>query len=279
MRESPPALPFLKWVGGKRQLLHAILAAAPREMRTYYEPFVGGAAVFFALSAERRFKQAVLADANDELIRCYQAVRDDVEAVIKQLKRHAYDRDHYYRVRELDPATLAPAARAARLIFLNKTGFNGLYRVNSKGGFNVPFGRYSNPLICDELNLRAVSAVLQRTELLCQDFAATVADATPADFVYLDPPYVPVSRTASFTAYAQGRFLADGQERLATLLRCLGERGVPALLSNSYCATTRNLYKGLPQQKIAARRAVNSDAGGRGDVSELLVQSFAYGAG
>jgi DNA adenine methylase len=268
--------PFLKWAGGKRQLLETILDVVPRKFDTYYEPFVGGGAVFFALAAQRRFERAVLADANHELIVCYEALQKDVDGVIAALRHHRNEHDHYYETRALDPETLSPAARAARLIYLNRCGFNGLYRVNSRGRFNVPFGRYLRPAICDELRLRAAAAALRDVKLACQDFDKTLARAKPGDFVYLDPPYVPVSRTSHFTQYARDDFGPADQERLAATLRKLGERGVRALLSNSDCAVTRELYRGQPYDSVLARRAINSVTSGRGPVGELLVRSFAF---
>jgi DNA adenine methylase len=273
---APPPAPFLKWAGGKRQLLHAIERLVPPRIDTYYEPFVGGGAVFFSLVVKNRFKRAVLGDANPELIGCYEAIRDDVTGVVRVLRSFKYDRDAYYEVREQDPATMTPAARAARLIYLNRCGFNGLYRVNSKGKFNVPFGRHTNPVICDEERLEVASKALQQVELVTGDFAEKIADATPRDFVYLDPPYVPVSATAYFTAYAQSPFGPAEQQRLAQLLRDLRKRRVPALLSNSDCAETRRLYKGLPFETADVRRSINSVSTSRGVVSELLVRSFAY---
>jgi DNA adenine methylase len=271
--------PFLKWAGGKRQLLREILEAAPARMTTYYEPFVGGGAVFFALAAERRFERAVLADANHELILCYQALRDDVDGVIAELRAHRHRRNHYYAVRARNPEELAPPARAARLIYLNRCGYNGLYRVNSRGEFNVPFGRYRNPTICDGEGLRAVARALQGVELVCRDFEDTIAEAQRGDFVYLDPPYLPVSRTSNFTGYARAGFSFEDQRRLAAALRRLGQRGVAALLSNSDCADTIKLYKGQPLKlgRVVARRAINSVSTGRGPVGELLVRSFAWG--
>jgi DNA adenine methylase len=276
MRDNPRPLPFLKWAGGKRQLVDRILAAAPPAMDTYYEPFLGGGAVFFALAAAQRFKRAHLADVNGELIHCYQVIQRDVSALIRELKKYPHDRAFYYRLRDRDPQTLAPVERAARLVYLNRCGYNGLYRVNSSGRFNVPFGRYRNPVICDEAKLRAASSALQNAELVCRDFAGHLKAASSRDFVYLDPPYVPLSRTSSFTAYAQARFGAEEQERLAAVLRDLAARGVPALLSNSDCATTRRLYHGLPKTRVPVRRAINNVASGRGPVPEILVRSFAY---
>jgi DNA adenine methylase len=268
--------PFLKWAGGKRQLVPQLLACAPAKIDTYYEPFVGGGALFFALYAERRFQRAVLADGNEDLIACYQAIKDDVEAVVAILKSEVRSEEEYYRLRGTDPATLNPAERAARIIYLNKVGFNGLYRVNSRGKFNVPFGRHLNPTICDEPRLRAASAALQNVKLVCQDFAKTVADATPRDFVYFDPPYVPLSATALFTAYARSPFGPAEQSRLAETLRSLGERKIPALLSNSDCPTTRKIYRGLRPRAVQVRRSINSVGTRRGPVGELLVKSFDF---
>jgi DNA adenine methylase len=272
--------PFLKWAGGKRQLVERILAVVPSTVDTYYEPFVGGGAVFFALAAEkeRRFRHAVLADANAELVTCYRAIKADVDAVIDLLATYRYDRDFFYELRARRPDRLAPAARAARLIYLNRCGYNGLYRVNSRGLFNVPFGRYKDPRICDPPRLRAVAAALRDADIERRDFEKTVAPATTRDFVYLDPPYVPVSRTSSFTGYAERGFGPDEQSRLASALRRLGEAGVPALLSNSDCRTTRALYRGLPVTKVLVGRAINSVAERRGAVAELLVKSFRFQA-
>jgi DNA adenine methylase len=269
--------PFLKWAGGKRQLLTRILRNVPTTMGTYYEPFIGGGAVFFGLVANgHQFQRAVLGDANDELIRCYGAIKRDVAAVIDALRPHVYDRDHYYDVRATDPAKLSDAARAARLIYLNRCGYNGLYRVNRSGLYNVPFGRYKDPVICDAPKLRAVSRALRRVRLVHGDFATTLRGAGGDDFVYLDPPYVPLSATSSFTAYAKTPFDAAAQERLAETLRELGAKKVRALLSNSDCVETRRLYHPLPSEKVPVRRAINSVAAGRGAVGELLVRSFDF---
>ncbi|HVV48181.1 MAG TPA: DNA adenine methylase [Polyangia bacterium] len=275
MQGDAPA-PFLKWVGGKRQLLPRILDLAPDRIDTYYEPFVGGGAVFFALAGQRRFARAVLGDANPELVSCYQAVRDDIGGVIAALRKHRNTKEDYYRVRAEDPERLSRAARAARVIYLNRCGYNGLYRVNSDGRFNVPFGRYARPNICDVPRLEAASRALANVEIVCGDFRDVLADRPGEDdFVYLDPPYVPISRTASFTAYAQRAFGPDDQRRLADALRALSRARVPALLSNSYCSDTRRLYADLRFRKVPARRAINSVGRNRGPVSEILVRTAA----
>jgi DNA adenine methylase len=279
-RVMPPVsvgpAPFLKWAGGKRQLLPRILAYVPPQVDTYYEPFLGGGAVFFAMARAGRFRRAVVGDANEELVSCYRTIQDDVEAVIRVLAGHRYDETYYYRLRDGELEGLDPPQRAARLIYLNRCGYNGLYRVNSAGRFNVPFGRYTKPVICDKDKLRAAAAALRNVEIRPRDFEDSMREATARDFVYLDPPYVPLSKTSSFTAYARDPFGAAEQDRLALALRTLGERRVPALLSNSDCALTRKLYQGLPRHKVPVRRAINSAAAGRGSVGELLVKSHAY---
>jgi DNA adenine methylase len=278
MHDGAPA-PFLKWAGGKRQLLPRILALAPARIETYFEPFVGGGAVFFALAGERRFARALLGDANPELVNCYETVRDDVAGVIAELRKHRNTPAAYYRVRARDPKRLSNAARAARVIYLNRCGYNGLYRVNSDGRFNVPFGRYTRPNICDVPRLEAAARALAGVEIICGDFREVLAQQRPGgrDFVYLDPPYVPISPTASFTAYAQRAFGPEDQRRLAETLRALSRDSVPALLSNSYCSDTRRLYAApeLAYRKVPARRAINSVGAGRGPVAEILVRTAA----
>ncbi len=264
----------MKWAGGKTQLLGELEARTPSFEGTYLEPFVGGGALFFRLKAA----QSRLSDLNAELIGCYTTIRDDVEALIEALADHRYEKEHYYQVRAQQPDRLDVAGRAARMIFLNRTGFNGLYRVNRKGEFNVPFGRYSHPTICDEENLRACSAALKNTVLQVADFEGVLAKATPRDFVYLDPPYAPISRTARFTSYVAGGFGWDAQERLADAVLDLQERGVPFLLSNSDSPAIRDLYAPLVSAGsridiVRASRSVNSKANRRGKVNEVLVSS------
>jgi DNA adenine methylase len=274
--------PFLKWAGGKRQLLPRLLEHAPRKIDTYYEPFVGGGALFFALAQEGRFRRAVLSDLNEELIGCYRQLQASVDDVIRELRTLRPSKDDYYRLRELEPGQLAPAARAARTIYLNKVGFNGLYRVNNSGKFNVPMGSSKRPNFCDEGRLRAVHEALNRTEvrLLRQDFDVTVRDAGRGDFVYFDPPYVPLSATSNFTKYARDGFGPEEQERLARTLSDLRGRRVRALLSNSDCAQTDRLYKAhgfKPRahiKKVQVRRAINSVATRRGPVGEILVRTW-----
>lgn len=267
------ARPFLKWVGGKGQLLQQFRSLIPEDFdRTagrYFEPFVGGAALFFSMKPKR----AVLTDVNAELINTYCAVRDCVEDVILALEKHRYDREHYYRVRELDPASLPAPERAARTIFLNKTGFNGLYRVNRAGRFNVPIGRYTNPSFCDKDNLRACSLVLKTAEIKVRDFAKIVSRARAGDFVYFDPPYDPVSETADFTSYIPGGFGWERQRELATVFTKLAAKGVHVMLSNSDTPAIRELYAGFRIDDVLASRSINSNAARRGKVGEVVVRS------
>ena len=272
LRDVSSATPFVKWAGGKRQLLSSLLELVPaRVSGTYREPFIGGGAVFFALAAEGRIRRAVLSDVNRELIDAYTSVRDQPEELISALREHRNEKAHYYRVRATEVERLSPLERAARFIFLNRCGYNGLYRVNASGKFNVPFGRYANPTICDARNLRAASRALQEVELRCGDFDG-VSEAGKNDFVYFDPPYVPLTRTASFTSYASGGFGQSEQERLRDLALRLKKRGVRVLLSNSATPIVHELYgKGFETKPVHARRMVNCRPSGRGGVRELLI--------
>lgn len=268
--EPVRARPFLKWAGGKTQLLPQILARLPQRFGTYHEPFLGGGAVFFALGPQR----GVLSDINADLIRTYQAVRDDVGAVVRELRQHAAEEEHFYQVRAQEPGRLSGVASAARTIFLNRTCFNGLYRVNRRGEFNVPFGRYANPTICDVDNLTAVSRVLKGVELRVESVFDMGARVRKGDLVYLDPPYDPVSKTASFTSYARNGFGREEQERLAQLYRELVDRGAYVMLSNSDTKLINDLYKDFHIDRVYARRAINARADRRGPVSEVLVRSW-----
>jgi DNA adenine methylase len=249
--------------------LEAIRRRLPDEIDTYYEPFVGGGAVFFSLAMEGRFRRAVLSDQNSELIETYSAVRDDVDAVIRELRKFRHSEEDYYKVRAAKPRT--PARRAARMIYLNRTGYNGLYRVNRAGKFNVPYGRYVRPNICDEERLYAVSEALSGVRLQVCDFETTVKRAKPGDVVYFDPPYVPVSATARFAEYHHTAFGDAEHERLAERFGRLWDGGVHAVLSNSDTPRTRTLYAPYLHEFVSARRSINSAPSGRGATSELLV--------
>lgn len=268
--------PIVKWAGGKSKLLGALLEHVPSPIRTYAEPFAGGAALFFALADDptRSFERAILADQNEDLIACYRAVRDDVRRVLAALSSYTYDEDLYYRVRDQDPRGMDDAARGARLIFLNRTCFNGLWRVNRDGKFNVPFGKYTNPRIVDDDGLLAASRALQRADVRLADFGDVTATLGAGDFVYFDPPYVPLSKTASFTAYARGGFGPIDQERLAAELARLRTEGVLAVLSNADTDVTRTLYRDFAIRLATSARAINSEGSKRGKVSELIVRNW-----
>ena len=263
------ARPFIKWAGGKRQLLPALIARVPNTYSTYYEPFIGGGALFFS----QRPGRAVLADVNTRLIRTYRGVRDHVDEVIGLLHDYPHDSKFYYDLRQKDIDTASDAEVAAWFIYLNKTGYNGLYRVNRGNGFNVPFGRYANPTICDESTLRACSAALATVEqILVSDFEVAVAGAKRGDFVYFDPPYVPLSITSSFTSYTSDGFGLEEQVRLRDVAKGLKKRGVRVLLSNSSAPFVRDLYaKDFDVAEVLATRMVNSKASARGAIVELVI--------
>jgi DNA adenine methylase len=273
---SVAAKPVLKWAGGKRKLAPRIAEKLPSRIRTYFEPFLGSAAVFFHLAATQRFEHAVLADSNAALMDVYQALQKDVGRLLRTLEQKRYrtlGERAYYTVRALDPTGLDRFERAARTIYLNKTGYNGLYRQNRSGQFNVPFGRYKKPTIYNEGTLRAAAAALGRAELVVGDFGKIVESAGRGDAVYFDPPYVPVSRTAYFTAYAKEAFGEEEHQRLADVFLDLSRRKVAAVLSNSDTSWTRELYQRWDTDHIVVPRPINSDASKRGGVGELLVKN------
>lgn len=272
--------PFLKWAGGKRQLIPELKKYIPDDFKrhTYFEPFLGGGALFFALQPKR----AVVNDSNTELFNCYCVVRDCVEELIEDLRKHENTSEHYYDVRDWDRdpnyRNRSPVERAARIIYLNKTCYNGLFRVNSQGQFNVPFGRYTDPNIVDEGVLRAVSKYLNEADcyitILNGDFADTVRSAKRGDFVYFDPPYDPVSDTASFTGYDINGFGKEEQCRLKFVVDDLTRRGCNVLLSNAYTPFIDELYRGYRKVKVEASRAINSNGQKRGKIEEILVMNY-----
>lgn len=269
MKGAGAARPVLKWAGGKSKLVESICALLPKKIGTYFEPFAGGAAVFFTLKRQGRCQKAVLSDRNPELVNVYQALQSDVNGVIAALRRLRYDEDSYYRMRDKKPRT--SVQRAARTIYLNKTGYNGLYRVNRSGQFNVPFGRYTNPTICDEPNLRLVAECLSDVTLEVNDFETICERAKAGDAVYLDPPYLPVSETAYFTSYDKHPFGLKEHQRLARVFSDLAERKVVAVLSNSDMPETQKLFRNWSIELLQVPRYINSRTSNRGPVSELLV--------
>lgn len=267
-----PAHACVKWCGGKTFLLSEILKRLPEKISTYYEPFLGGGAVFFALASERRFKRAVIGDANEELMNLYLVIRHEPSTLMAFLE-HGFGQDEksYYKIRAQDPNALPALARAARTLYLNKTGFNGLYRVNKKGVFNVPWGKQEGRALFDEENIMACCHALRTATLAFLDFNMTVAPAKRGDVCYFDPPYVPVSDTANFTAYSKGGFGLEEQTRLRDVAKAFDVKGVHVLLSNSDTPLTRKLYRGFKIESVQAPRRVNSKGGKRGNVGELLI--------
>ena len=268
-----PLRPFLKWAGGKQRLITQYQEYFPDfdDINRYYEPFIGSGAIFFHYQPET----AVLADRNETLMEVYRAVQQDVEAVIKALRVHYNDSDYFYEVRAQDVSQLTVAQRAARIIFLNKTCYNGLFRENSKGKFNVPFGRYKNPKICNEKRLRRASAALENVTLMAADFEDVVETAVSGDFLYFDPPYAPLSATSSFTQYDKHGFALADQIRLSETVAKLTKRGCKVMLSNSSAPIIYDLYERDYQLvEMQARRNINSKGSQRGPVKELLILNY-----
>ena len=280
---NPLVRPFLKWAGGKRQLLPEIVKYVPKltSKHTYYEPFIGGGALLFELQHQK----AVINDSNKELINCYEVVRDSLDELMEELSKDKYSNSErsYYEMRDLDRSTkkyaiLSKVEKAARIIYLNKTCYNGLFRVNSQGQFNVPFGRYKNPNFLDDAVLRAVNKYLTSNTITLsnQDFEKALQGAKRGDFVYLDPPYDPVSETASFTGYDVNGFNRDEQERLKKVFDDLTVKGCKVMMSNSCTDFILDLYKDYQDttKKVRATRSINSNALKRGMVEEVLVLNY-----
>jgi DNA adenine methylase len=264
--------PFVKWVGGKSQLLHVLSRRIPATHGRFYEPFIGGGACFLHFAGQARFKEAVINDANQELVNLYVTVRDHPDDLMCALdalctQENWNTREFHRHIRESAPTEQMD--RATRFIYLNKTSFNGLWRVNRAGRFNVPFGRYDNPKLYDRVNILDASCALQSALIRNLDFEAAVSDARAGDVIYFDPPYIEVSATSSFTSYA-GKFGPDEQARLAKLCRDMVQRGVYCVVSNSDTSTARDLYGEFEQFTVEARRSVNSDPTKRGKITELL---------
>ncbi|HEY3500487.1 MAG TPA: DNA adenine methylase [Polyangiaceae bacterium] len=259
--------PFLKWAGGKRQLLEHLTRHAPSAPKVYYEPFLGGGALFFHLQPKR----AILTDSNARLIRTYRGVRDSVEDVIDELSTFRHSARFFEKMRKRAIDSASDSELAAWFIYLNRTSYNGLYRVNSRNVFNVPLGRYKNPTVCNPELLRACSEVLAHAELEISDFEPVLDRAKRGDFVYLDPPYVPLTTTANFTSYTRDGFDDADQLRLRDGAIALKARGVKILISNSSAARVHDLYRDFRRIKLSARRNVNSNAKARSGVAELLM--------
>lgn len=276
-RKNKLATPFVKWVGGKRQVLKEIEKYIPAKYSRFYEPFVGGGAVLFFLQP----RKAVINDSNDELINLYEVIKKAPEELIEDLKRHENEAEYFYRIRGLDRdkdfyQELNNIQRASRIIYLNKTCYNGLFRVNSAGEFNTPFGRYKNPNIVNEITIRAVSNYLSKNDvrILNTDYEKSLAHIRKGAFVYFDPPYDPVSGSSNFTGYTKGGFDRCEQERLKQVSDRLNEKGIKFLLSNSSTDFIKDLYSDYIIHTIEATRSVNSKASGRGKIAEVLVKNY-----
>ncbi len=276
------AKPFVKWVGGKRQLLKQFrdLGLYPPEgfdasKNTYFEPFVGGGAVFFDLLPQK----AVLSDSNKDLVITYNVIKNNVDELIKSLKKHKHEKEYFLKIRAKKVNTLSDIEIASRFIYLNRTCFNGMYRVNSKGEFNVPFGDNKNPLICDEVNLKKVSLALQKVTINHADYKNVLKKAKKGDFIYFDPPYYPINKTSSFTAYTADSFLDKEQIELRDTFYELHKRGCFVMLSNSDTPFINKIYSELKDKKIKiskvqAGRAINSKGTGRGKITEVLITNY-----
>ena len=272
--------PFVKWAGGKRQLMAELEKNFPTKFGTYLEPFLGGGAVMFDLLTKVPNLKCNVSDLNSDLVLAYITIRDRSEKLIESLENHSknYHKDstgYYYEVRKQEPKNQID--KVSRLLFLNKTCFNGLYRVNSKGKFNVPLGRYTNPNIVNRENLQSVSKILQsgKIKISCRDFSSIIKDAKKGDFVYFDPPYQPVSDTASFTSYTHRDFTEDDLERLADLADQLNSKGCNVMLSNSNSKTVKKMFSsGWRIKEIKANRAINSNSQKRTGHKEIIIKNY-----
>jgi DNA adenine methylase len=268
------ARPFLKWAGGKRQLVNQIDHFLPDSFDLYIEPFVGAGALFFYIKP----KNAILIDNNPVLINVYQVIKNNLDELIDLLKQHKNEEEYYYSIRDVDRSVTfknwTKIQRASRMIYLNRCCYNGLYRVNSKGQFNVPFGRYKNPNFCDEENLIAVRKNLQNAKILLASYEVCLKYANKNTFVYLDPPYFPISNTSNFTSYTKDAFSAEDQSNLKKIIDKLNKLGSKIMLSNSYCDFILELYSNYNINIIKARRAINSNPNKRGKIKEVLITNY-----
>lgn len=280
MKKNPLVSPILKWVGGKRQLLDEILPLVPK-YTTYVEPFVGGGALFFELQPSK----ALINDFNNELINVYQTIKDNPELLIESLLQHKEKNthDYFYELRELDRnpevyGKLSNVDKASRVIYLNKTCYNGLYRVNASGQFNSPYGKYKNPNIVNDIVIRAISDYLKKNKItiLNGDYKYALENLGKGTFVYLDPPYMPISSSASFTGYTENGFDENMQTELKNECDKLNSKGIKFLQSNSDCKFIRDLYKGYNIKTIKAKRSINSKGDKRGDINELLIFNYDF---
>lgn len=270
---------FLKWAGGKGQIMTELEKFIPHEFNNYFEPFVGGGSLFFHIKKKYPNKKAIISDINEELINSYLVIKYHLKKIIEELKKHKenYDKKgikYYYKIRKVKPKTLSAVERAARFIFLNKTCWNGLFRVNSKEEFNVPAGKYKKPQIFDEERLKLIRKLLKNTIIKVSDFSEVIKFARVGDFIYFDPPYYPISKTSKFTDYTKSGFKEKDQKNLARVFRELDNRGCFVLLSNSDAKFIRNLYRDFKIKSIMVKRMINCIGSKRGPVNELLITNY-----
>lgn len=267
---------FVKWAGGKKQLIEQFKSFFPKKINRYFEPFVGGGAVAFYIIRNYNPEEIIISDNNKELINAYEIIKDNVTELINLLKEYKkeHSRETYYKIRSQDPKCLSKIHRAARFIYLNKTCFNGLYRVNSKGQFNVPMGSYKNPTVCQEKNLKEISKLLKNVKIKTMSFEKIVNYAEKDDFIYFDPPYYPLKKGKSFTTYTKDNFLEKEQRRLAEVFNKLAIKDCKVMLSNSDTDFIKNLYKEHRINIVKASRMINSDGSGRGKINELVITNY-----
>lgn len=269
---------FIKWAGGKTQLLSQFEPFIPNDFNSYVEPFIGGGAMFFCMKKNFEPNNIIISDNNEELINVYKTVQNDLEELLVLLQGHKnnHSKEYYYKIRSTLVEDLSLLERAARFLYLNKTCFNGLYRVNSKGLFNVPIGSYKNPNIVNEKNLREANKLLDGVTIKLQPFENSLEDVKPGDFVYFDPPYYPLSKTANFTSYTKNAFLEKEQNKLADVYHKMDQLNCKLMLSNSDTPFIHNLYSsnGYRVEKVQARRMINSNASKRGAIDEVLVMNY-----
>jgi len=276
-RTNKLVTPFVKWVGGKRQLLQDIEQHIPKVFSKYCEPFVGGGAVLFHIQP----KNAIINDFNKELVNLYQIIKNNPNELIEDLKKHRNEKEYFYEIRELDRNeniyySLSNIEKASRIIFLNKTCYNGLFRVNRAGEFNTPFGRYKNPNIINDITIKAVSNYLNKSNIIIEnkDYEQIISNLKKGSFVYIDPPYDPVSDSSSFTGYTKSGFDKCEQERLKANCDKLNSKGIKFLLSNSSTNFITSLYKNYNISLVKAKRMINSKSSNRGEITEVLIKNY-----
>jgi len=267
---------FVKWAGGKKQLIEQFKPLLPERIDRYFEPFVGGGAIAFFIIKNFKPKAIFLSDINEELVNTYNIIKNDVENLIIELKKlkTTHNKEKFYEIRAEDPSQLSPLKRAARFIYLNRTCFNGLYRENSSGKFNVPIGSYKNPLVCPEEDLREISRILQNAKIEVRRFFEIIKEVKKNDFVYFDPPYHPLPNKQSFTTYTKDRFLEGEQIKLKELFAEIDKKGAKVMLSNSDTPFIQELYKKFKIDIVKATRMINSNAEDRGKINEVVVRNY-----